>query len=94
MTPFEKVNTIEIYNELWAPVAILANQGAGTLSLRLVLLDAWPNALGDSTRIEPGQVVHVPVWYGMPWRPSPLRRIPLDEILAPFGARALIGLRR
>lgn len=94
MRQAEIINTLEVMNELWIPVAVLVQQADGTFSLRLILRDAWPEARGQATRVDPGQVVHVPVWYGLPWEPLPAVRIPIDHILAPVRSGPLTGIRR
>lgn len=90
------VNTIEVVSELWVPVNVLIQQGEGTFSLRLVLRDAWPPASGQATRVDAGKVIHVPVWYGMPWEPAPINGngIPADQIIAPAASGRLVSSRR
>ncbi len=88
------VNTVEVISELWVPVGVLIQQGEGNFALRLVLRDGWPPACGQATRVDAGKVVHVPVWYGMPWHPSPPAGIPIDQITAPEPGGRRVGLRR
>lgn len=88
------INTVEVISELWEPVSVLIQQGEGTMALRLVLRDAWPPAAGQATRVDAGQVIHVPVWNGVPWEPTTAQGIPVHHILAPVRTIRLTPAQR
>lgn len=88
------VNTVEVISELWTPISLLIQQSDGSFSLRLVLRDARVPSSSQTTRVDPGKVIHVPVWYGMPWEPVPGNGIPLEDILAAAPGNRLVGTRR